>query len=718
MNVLVQEPTSFAKMRYRNHFSEKPNYGSSECFFTCEVHHGGTVHMENTKFSYTGCKKDYFDYIDPDEISLLEFETMAEQLGYSKEISIWCRPCGGKDTNPKIMMSDQELLSMIDNIMKLNRVLECFVHHKKGCVEVEKEVQVEAVGVEAEKEVQVENVVVEAEKEVQVENVVVEAQNEVQVEVEGVDKNGEKDVVDADMDFYDPDNDVEADDIDVNCERNVIDENCRRDWIMPYKNQLEPFPTEEDSDYAPSDVLISGGETDGEDTSRRYPEFNALVDMKNPQFQVDWLVNHYLDTFRADPNWSAQGIQARIITDLHLEISRQKAWDVKRKALKIIVGKEGEQYSKLHSYADEIKRKNPGTTIIYELRNKVFKRAYMCLAACKEGFLAGCRPIISLDGCFLKTRYGGQLLSAVGIDANDCIFPIAYAVVETENSASWKWFLQLLGNDLEVRNSHSWTFMSDRQKGLVPMLKSLFPNSEFRFCVRHLYDNYNLAGHKGKALKDRLWACAMASYAAQFENKMKELEIFNKAAYEWDKPIITMLEMIKTRLMQRFQVKRDEMLKCTGSICPKIQKKLDRWKEESIKFRAIWNGATQYQVTGFEGQFVVNIAKSSCDCRKWDLTGIPCEHACASMRVNGLAPEDFVDNCYKVETFLKIYSESINPISGDNMWKKSTLSEPKNLLPGFNFVHDVFSSAISSQWQHGKLLKFEAFMVAIEVQNL
>lgn len=69
-----------------------------------------------------------------------------------------------------------------------------------------------------------------------------------------------------------------------------------------------------------------------------------------------------------------------------------------------------------------------------------------------------------MDGCWLKGRYGGWLLAAVAIDANDCIFPIAYAVVEGENSESWRWFMQLLATDIGIVNSNAWTFMSDRQK--------------------------------------------------------------------------------------------------------------------------------------------------------------------------------------------------------------------------------------------------------------
>ena len=64
----------------------------------------------------------------------------------------------------------------------------------------------------------------------------------------------------------------------------------------------------------------------------------------------------------------------------------------------------------------------------------------MSLDAFKRGFLAGCRPIICLDGCHVKTKFGGQLLTAVGMDPNDCIYPIPFVIFEVESFATWKWF--------------------------------------------------------------------------------------------------------------------------------------------------------------------------------------------------------------------------------------------------------------------------------------
>jgi hypothetical protein len=78
--------------------------------------------------------------------------------------------------------------------------------------------------------------------------------------------------------------------------------------------------------------------------------------------------------------------------------------------------------------------------------------------------LAGCRSIICLDGCHIKTTYGSQLLTAVGMDPNDCIYPVAIAVVEVEPLASWKWFLRTLKNDLKIENTYPWTIMTDKQK--------------------------------------------------------------------------------------------------------------------------------------------------------------------------------------------------------------------------------------------------------------
>lgn len=161
------------------------------------------------------------------------------------------------------------------------------------------------------------------------------------------------------------------------------------------------------------------------------------------------------------------------------------------------------------------------TTLINEKR--VFQRVYICLEACKQGFNKGCRPIIGLDGCFLKGYCKGMLLAAIGIDPNNSQFPVAFAVVEKENTSSWTWFLELLSEDLSIQNPSRFTFMSDRQKGLEKALAEVYPGAEFRFCVRHLHANFKQK-HSGLLLKQMLWGCAQAMTRVEFSRKMGVLK--------------------------------------------------------------------------------------------------------------------------------------------------------------------------------------------------
>lgn len=148
-----------------------------------------------------------------------------------------------------------------------------------------------------------------------------------------------------------------------------------------------------------------------------------------------WLAKKYMQSFKDSESWSAPDFMNRVQKDYVLECNKMKAYRAKRLATKAIEGCNKEQYAALWDYAAELKRSNPGSTVEIEAESgpdgkPVFKRMYICFQACKLGF-AHCRPVIGVDGCHIKGHHTGQLLSAIGIDANNSMFPIAYAVVES-----------------------------------------------------------------------------------------------------------------------------------------------------------------------------------------------------------------------------------------------------------------------------------------------
>ncbi|XP_071703950.1 uncharacterized protein [Rutidosis leptorrhynchoides] len=178
------------------------------------------------------------------------------------------------------------------------------------------------------------------------------------------------------------------------------------------------------------------------------------------------------DILVADPNMKARAIQEIMTIKYELGVKKMAAYRAKSKAMKVIIGDYKKQYLRLRDYCLELQKRNLNTTTIIEVHpepnpssdTRVFKRVYICLGPLKEGYKACKREILGVDGCFLKGPYEGQLLSVVGVDPNNGIYPLAYAIVEAKTSDSWKWFLKCLGDDLDLDSNSNFTFISDKQK--------------------------------------------------------------------------------------------------------------------------------------------------------------------------------------------------------------------------------------------------------------
>ena len=104
------------------------------------------------------------------------------------------------------------------------------------------------------------------------------------------------------------------------------------------------------------------------------------------------------------------------------------------------------------------------TELIDETFQPKFKRMYVRFNAQKVGFLGGCRPFIRLDGCHIKHRFGGQILSTTANDANDNIFPVTMVVVEQETRESWIWFLESFADDIGRLEELQLVLISNRKK--------------------------------------------------------------------------------------------------------------------------------------------------------------------------------------------------------------------------------------------------------------
>ena len=69
----------------------------------------------------------------------------------------------------------------------------------------------------------------------------------------------------------------------------------------------------------------------------------------------------------------------------------------------------------------------------YERGTCTFKFVFWAFRPCIVGFKK-CRSVISIDATHLYGKYKGKLMIAMTIDANNKIYLVAFAVVESEST--------------------------------------------------------------------------------------------------------------------------------------------------------------------------------------------------------------------------------------------------------------------------------------------
>ncbi|XP_073123410.1 uncharacterized protein [Henckelia pumila] len=425
------------------------------------------------------------------------------------------------------------------------------------------------------------------------------------------------------------------------------------------------------------------------------------------------------DTFATNPKLGTKEFKDYICRKFKCRVSKKVAYIAKLKALKLLQGSHEEQFSKIRNYCAEFKRSDEGATIILKLNEddegvSRFQRLYICFTACRVGFKDFCRRVIGVDGCFLKGKYGGQLLTAVGLDPNSNIFPLCYALVERDND-SWTWFLKLLDDDIGPLNEDSWTFMSDKQKGLIPAFEDLFLYAAHQFCVRHLHSNMKHDGFKSLSIKNALWAAAKATRIEEFHRRMQVLKAIEPAAYEclgkkpenhWTRshfstvsktdiltnnmceifnsmildsremPIIQMFESIRNMLMNRFVMNREKAKKWNSEICPKIRDLLVQNSKLDAGYSPMMSYEMHFQIMNMSEQHSVDLSTRSCSCRKWDLTGIPCKHAICAIWYKKEDPGACIHPHYMTNTYNRCYAMSIMPVNGQDLWPDCDFTPP------------------------------------------
>jgi hypothetical protein len=148
-----------------------------------------------------------------------------------------------------------------------------------------------------------------------------------------------------------------------------------------------------------------------------------------------WCADRLADWLKKNPTKGPTDCKDKLEEDFAIKLKYSKAWSGMKTALDKIHGKYEESFQLLFNWAAQIKMVSPGSIVEVEVekigkRNR-FKRMFVALKPCVDGFIAGCRPFLGVDASSLNGKYKGQLASATSVDGHNWLYHVAYGIFDS-----------------------------------------------------------------------------------------------------------------------------------------------------------------------------------------------------------------------------------------------------------------------------------------------
>ncbi|KAH9671509.1 SWIM-type domain-containing protein [Citrus sinensis] len=442
-------------------------------------------------------------------------------------------------------------------------------------------------------------------------------------------------------------------------------------------------------------------------------EHTCVRNTENYEATSTWIAISFLHLFRANTQLPIDVIASELFRRYRITCCNQRLYRTRNKALELLGQDHKVSYTKLFRYMHAILASNPGSTVSLDEDwlgggvDPYFRRFFVFFDASRRGFFGGCRQFIGIDGCFLKGPYKGVLLSAVSVDANYGIYPLAVCVVENENTESWVYFLEKLYEQIGCNYGEGLCFISDRQKGILNALDKVFPHALKRYCCRHIYANFK-EKFLGVLLKKPFWQACRIANVSYFRRHMAELNEISPAGHDWlmqipvvcwakhcfpahtksnhvtnnmsesfnnwiknyrGMPILRMLEEIRRKLMTLIHTRQQEVLAWQDKLPPVVRRRVTREKEAARSLTVIFGHNQTFEVMeDVSKRTVVDLLGKHCDCNEWDISGLPCKHAICCIDAMRFNVNDFVHPLLKKISFQNTYSHQLYPMPDESKW--------------------------------------------------
>jgi hypothetical protein len=394
-------------------------------------------------------------------------------------------------------------------------------------------------------------------------------------------------------------------------------------------------------------------------------------------------------------------------------------------------------------YMERFKMLNEESTVKYEVDNDGhINRLFVCPSIMNNA-IRYARPVMSLDATHLKSRWKGVMyVASVKTPCNE-LFPVAMAIMnDNENEDGWTWFLQLLLTSCEFLvmdhpkstvTRKYYTFISDRQKGLIKALQEVFPENHKMFCSIHIARN--AAKLAGKRISGLVYSLSKTTSRMAAGDIMEKIERVSHSAKQYvnaidedqwrgtawvDDPSLPPRYGICTSNLsesanQMFEEARDKSwLHCMDSVLRTMSKRIASLREEHKGLEGVeqtvlslmnkrWEnviGYEVYQLTANSDEFIISrkrlgasdssmqytidVSMRTCECGEWQEYGYPCVDAMAYLRLHRQLPfyqvlTAYVDPLYTYENEANMLRGNIKPVCIATIARDGRTLPPKPL---------------------------------------
>ncbi|XP_075112444.1 uncharacterized protein LOC142182229 [Nicotiana tabacum] len=315
-------------------------------------------------------------------------------------------------------------------------------------------------------------------------------------------------------------------------------------------------------------------------------------------------------------------------------------------------------------------------------------------------------PVVVVDRTFLKSAYRGIMLTTSTMDAVGTIFPLAYAVVDSENDASWKWFFEQFKEAYGERPS--MCVVSDRHESILKATSVVYPGLAHYSCMWHIWTNIRSKFKKGHLQLHELYFATARSYTMdEFNERMLKIEevdlrvksyLYDIGYHRWSRvhatvnrtftmtsniaeslnavtkdarelPIFDLFEYMRT-LLERWT--KEKLSKAKGTFTylgHKYNKELEDNSTLSQKLRV--RASTDHIHTVLDGVkgYIVCLENKKCSCGQFQLDELPCAHALAALRHRNETYENYCSPYYTRKSLLLTYEMPVNPLPDEGKWE-------------------------------------------------